>query len=126
MILSSLAWATLLISPATFATPVSENPAAVARINLDKRANWSFNCYSPGKACRGMGDTSGGGSQPVGCSPIFSRGCSQFSFNGGGVFKLTGYLNRQCTGEQIISVNGGSVSCIEAPVNWSGYIVSRI
>ena len=126
MILTSLVWAALLFSPAALAAPVSENPAAVARATLDKRQNWTFECYRPGQACRGRGATSGGGSSRVGCSPISSSGCSQFSFNGAGVFRLTGYLNRQCTGPTIIAVNGGSVSCLEAPVNWSGYIVSRI
>ena len=126
MILSSLAWAAMLFSPVILAAPISENPAEVARAALDKRANWSFNCYSPGMACRGMGATSAGGSNTVHCSPISSRGCSQYSFNGGGVFRLTGYLNRQCTGEEIIRVNGGSVTCLQAPVNWSGYLISRI
>lgn len=126
MILCSLAWAVVLFSPATFAAPISENPAEVARVALEKRANWSFNCYSPGQACRGMGATTGGGAAGVACSPISAQGCSQFSYNGGGEWRLTGYLNRQCTGERIIDVNGGSVTCLEAPVNWAAYIVSRI
>jgi len=45
--------------------------------------------------------------QPL--SPISSQGCSQFSYNGR-VFRLTGYLNRQCIGEEI-----GSATCLEAP-----------
>lgn len=126
MILHSLAWAAVLFSPAILAAPISENPAEVARAALDKRQNWSFNCYGPGMACRGMGATSAGGSSSVGCSPISSRGCTRYSYNGGGAFRLTGYLNRQCTGQRIITVNGGSVTCLDAPVNWSGYIIARI
>ena len=35
-------------------------------------------------------------------------------------------LNRESTGEEIIRVNGGSVTRLDAPVNWAGYIVSQI
>ena len=124
MIIHSLVWAAVLFSPATLAAPITDNPASVARATLDKRVNWSFNGYSAGQACRGLGNTSGGGSSNQGCSPIDSRGVTQYSYNGGGAFKMTGYLNAQCTGEELVSVNGGSVTCLEAPVNWSGYLIS--
>lgn len=126
MILSTLLLALSTFAPLATAAPISENPAAAAVATLEKRASWKFNGYSDGQACRGTGNTSGGGSSPVGCSPIDSRGITRYSYDGGGQFRLTGYLNRQCTGEEIIRVNGGSVTCLDAPVNWSGYIVSQI
>ncbi|KAB8067716.1 hypothetical protein BDV29DRAFT_163080 [Aspergillus leporis] len=116
----------LFLAPFTVSFPISENPAGVARARLEKRVTWSFNCYSPGQACRGRGDTSGGRESPGGCSPISFNGCARFSFNGGGEFRLTGYPNRQCTGQEIIHVNGGSITCIDAPGNWSGYFVTKI
>ena len=59
-------------------------------------------------------------------SLVWAAGCSQFSFDGGGIIRMTGYLDGECTGEEIQIVNGGSVTCLEAPDNWSAYIVSRI
>jgi hypothetical protein len=126
MILSTLLLAMSVFTSSTTAAPISDNPAAVARATLEKRATWRFEGYSNGQACRGGGNTSSGGSGPAGCSPIDSRGVTRYSYNGGGQFRLTGYLSRQCTGEVIICVNGGSVTCLDAPVNWSGYIVSQI
>lgn len=79
---------------------------------VDLQSSYTFNCYSPGKACRGSGDTSGGGSSTEGCTPISANGCSQYSFNGGGQFKLCVYDNRGCTGNTVTSVNGGSVTCL--------------
>ncbi|UDD59300.1 hypothetical protein AFCA_006722 [Aspergillus flavus] len=116
----------ILLLPVTAASPISANPADIALSSLEKRDRYMFNCYSPGRACRGTGDTSGAGESPAGCSPINANGCSQFSFNGGGQWRLTGYLNRQCTGQEIIRVNGGSVTCLQAPGNWAGYIISKI
>ena len=62
----------------------------------------------------------------MGCIPICSRSCTRYTYNRGGQFKITGYLNKQCTGEEIISVNGGSVSCLDPPENWAGYIRTQI
>jgi hypothetical protein len=126
MILSTLLLAFTAFAPLAAAAPISDNPAALACATLEKRASWTFNGYSDGQACRGRGNTSGGGSSAVSCSPVDSRGITRYSYNGGGQFRLTGYLNRQCTGEEIIRVNGGSVSCLDAPENWAGYIVSQI
>jgi hypothetical protein len=126
MILSTLLLALTAFAPLAATAPISDNPAALARTTLEKRASWTFNGYSDGQACRGRGNTSGGGSSAVSCSPVDSRGITRYSYNGGGQFRLTGYLNRQCTGEEIIRVNGGSVSCLDAPENWAGYIVSQI
>ena len=86
----------------------------------DLQSTWHFNCYSPGQACRGTGNTSGGGSGSVGCSPIDSRGCSQYSFDGGGQFKLCLFSDGECTNE-FESVDGGKVTCIvlgTVPHSW--------
>jgi hypothetical protein len=106
--------------------PVSANPADAALSSLEKRASYMFNCYSAGQACRGLGDTRQGGDSALECSPISANGCTQYSFNGGGEWRLTGYLNRQCTGQEILRVNGGSVTCLRAPGNWGGYLITRM
>jgi hypothetical protein len=111
---------------AVWSEPVSANPADAALSSLEKRARYTFNCYSAAQACRGAGDTSQGGDSALECSPISGNGCTQYSFNGGGEWRLTAYLNRQCTGQEILRVNGGSVTCLRAPGNWGGYLITRI
>lgn len=118
------AFTSMVFLSAVFASavPISENPSYTALSTLEQRAvKWSFNCYSASQACRGMGNTSGAGSSTQKCQPIDGRGCSRYSYNGGGKFKLVGYLGPSCTDEDIVSVNGGSVTCLEAPENWSSY-----
>lgn len=131
-ILLALAWVSLFAVPTT-ASPIempetkSFNPAVVVRNRLDIRAaRWTFNCYSDGQACRGMGNTSGGSESTAGCGPINGAGCTRYSFDGAGVFKLSAYNNRMCSGLPISAVNGGSVTCLEATGgNWAGYTVGK-
>lgn len=56
--------------------PVSANPADAALSSLEKRASYTFNCYSAGQACRGAGDTSHRGDSVLKCSPISGNGCT--------------------------------------------------
>ena len=60
----------ILLLPITATSPISANPADVALSSLEKRDSYTFNCYSPGQACRGTGDTSGGGESQAGRSAI--------------------------------------------------------
>lgn len=84
---------------------------------------WIFNCYSNGQPCRGMGATSGGSQSTSDCQPV-SDGCTQYSFSGAGQFTLCGYLNPDCSGENVISVNGGTVTCIELDQGPLSYLVA--
>ena len=102
---------------------ISNNSTIIARQVATK---WHFNCYSALHKCRGDGETSGGGESKSNCLAIDIKGCTRYSFDGGGVWRLLGYLNNECTGQTIAYVNGGKVSCLDAPLNWSGWEIVRI
>lgn len=61
----------------------------------------------------------------IGCSKVSNKGIVKYSYDGVGMFKLQGYDNLDCTGNTIVSVNGGSVTCLDAPDNWKAYNVVR-
>ena len=100
---------------------VVDAPISVREPGPNLQSSWKFNCYSNGQACNGdTGNTRGGSSSTVGCSPIDNRGCTQYSFNRGGQFKLCLYSDRNCQAP-FESVNSGSVSCIvlgTTPRSW--------
>lgn len=100
-------------------------PKTVREPASELQSSWNYNCYSSGQPCSGnTGNTKGGGSNTVGCSPISGNGCSQYSFNGGGEYKLCMYSDNGCS-DLIESVNGGVVSCIvlgTAPHSWKTII----
>lgn len=105
-----------LMASGVGAIPRAEVPGFSAREAdpykvLPTQSSWTFNCYSPGQPCRGTGNTAGGGRGTTGCNPIDSRGCSQYSFDGGGIFKLCLYTDGACS-QRYECVNGGKVSCI--------------
>lgn len=74
---------------------------------------WSFECYSASKACRGTGDTSAGSHSKQGCTSITAAGCTRYTYNGGGEFKLCLFRAANCGGNLLTSVNGGRVTCID-------------
>ena len=114
--------------PATSDLIVDRDPLNVHRSadSLEARAKWKFECYSEGKACRGTGDTSGGGKATAECSKISDVGCTRYSFDGGGEFKLCVYDEDNCAGEVVQDgPNGGSVTCLDIE-NPSGYLVTNL
>ncbi|KAJ5660980.1 uncharacterized protein N7484_000352 [Penicillium longicatenatum] len=89
------------------------------------QTTWSFNCYSASKACRGTGNTSGGSSSKHACASIAAAGCTRYTFNGGGEFKLCLYEETDCGGTLLTSVNGGSVTCLDLDSPKSFKVVIR-
>ena len=120
----ALALAAPISASAVPTSPRSLETRETSNSTLAKRANWTFNCYNAGQACRGTGSTSGGGSGTAGCSPISASGCTQYSYDGAGDWLLCVYNEPNCAGEVVASVNGGKVTCLEIE-NASGYLIGN-
>ena len=98
------------VAAPTDAEVIARRDAAVDSALL---AMWKFNCYKAGETCSGMGATSAGGKSKVGCSPISGQGCTRFSYDGGGDWKLCLYAGNDCANDPTHTVNGGKVTCID-------------
>ncbi|OBT73204.1 hypothetical protein VF21_08723 [Pseudogymnoascus sp. 05NY08] len=97
-----------VLSVGAYAVPLEAAPAL--------QSSFIYNCYSPGQACSGnTGDTRGGGHGAQSCSPISAVGCSQYSYNGGGQFKLCQYSDADCGTIVESGPNGGAVTCVVFP-----------
>ncbi|XXG96408.1 hypothetical protein Hte_002690 [Hypoxylon texense] len=103
----------------TFASPqpIADNLAVDDSATLEARSGWSFSCFSGDESCFAGrvgedGTTKGKGSSVTGCTEINKRGCTKYSFESGGDYKLCLYASDDCTGDG----NGedGSRSCRNA------------
>ncbi|KAJ5164336.1 uncharacterized protein N7500_006166 [Penicillium coprophilum] len=111
-----LASSALIGTAHTSPLPDSSYDIAISNTTLNSpllQTSWTFDCYAGSIACRGTGTTSAGSHAKQGCSPIGAQGCTRYSYNGGGLFKLCLYGGTGCSGALRTSVNGGKVTCID-------------
>ncbi|KAI0837199.1 hypothetical protein F5Y06DRAFT_297987 [Hypoxylon sp. FL0890] len=87
------------------AHPQLTNTLAAANIaKLEARSGWWFSCFAQGEPCMvarvGVdGATKQSGSSVSGCSAISAKGCSSYSFDNEGDYKLCLYESDDCTGD---------------------------
>jgi len=78
---------------------------------------WEFAGYRHGERCgpTGSGSSAGADRVAAGCMPMTWPGISRYSFDGNSFWKLCLYNNQDgsCTGNEVASVNGGRVICLD-------------
>lgn len=104
-----------------FVTRANSSPAFVTPVSK-LQSSWTFKGYA-GTACNAAAPVQAGSTGSSGCSSTGATTVINFTYNGGGQFKLCLWSTADCSGDVVTSVNGGFVTCIGAGADVHGYSV---